>query len=72
MTVILNGFSRSSPAAELVEDHDPHAYAFPRARRELAPIVRPALMAIEVYCCDALPMSGITRQFPSCVWGHFE
>ncbi|MHB8500924.1 MAG: hypothetical protein ACYDHE_08270 [Candidatus Acidiferrales bacterium] len=65
MTVILTGFRQSGPAAELVEDLDPHECAFSGARRELAPIVRPALMAIEGYCCDALPMAGITREYPS-------
>jgi hypothetical protein len=72
MDLISSNLGHVLPAVEVAEDHGHQEFWSPYPGRELAPILRPALKAIEVHCCDALPMAGTTRDYPSWVWEHFE
>jgi hypothetical protein len=57
---------------DLDSGHDHREFSFPLPLREVAAIVRPAVGAIEIYCQDAMPWSGIDHENPSSVWKHFE
>jgi len=59
-------------ALGIIEEHGHGEYSIPRLYRESPAFVRQAVETIEVSCCDALPMSRITREYSSIVWKHFE
>jgi hypothetical protein len=69
---ILRLLSHGNVTPEFDADHDHREHLFPESRHEVTTIVHAAFRAIEVYCQDALPMSGIGQEYPSYVWSHFE
>lgn len=45
--------------AEFDLDHVHSDHAFPESRRDVMAIVSRAIVPIEIYCSDSLPMSGL-------------
>jgi hypothetical protein len=70
---MLTAFLSHVNVGDLDGGHDHRESSIPCPLREVATIVHPAIVAIEVLCRDALPMSGNEDlEYHTAVWKHFE